>query len=111
AELFLRIRGDAESGDIVVDAHPLMILGEFEHSRLRCVFSAHRNDVDAQPRHTTGLLPPPLAGEGWGGGKRSSRRLLRPLPVPPAQAGEGTLLPCPSYLTTHRSQHVGILLI
>jgi hypothetical protein len=45
-----------------------------------------------------GLLPPPLAGEGWGGGKRAQMHLFacpldlvaRPLPIPPPQAGEGT---------------------
>src|SRR5262245_53384225 len=35
---------------------------------------------------TLGLLPPPLAGEGWGGG--GWHELLR---VPPPQAGEGTM--------------------
>src|SRR6266511_2147207 len=37
-----------------------------------------------------GLLPPPLAGEGWGGGCLHTRYLFAcPLPVPPPQAGEG----------------------
>jgi hypothetical protein len=37
------------------------------------------------------ILPPPLAGEGWGGGLAPSpRRGVGPLPSPPPQAGEGT---------------------
>ena len=44
-----------------------------------------------------GLLPPPLAGEGWGGGASGDSRTwdtpLRPLPSPPPQAGEGTQEP------------------
>ena len=50
------------------------------------------------------LLPPPLAGEGWGGGERAHMSLFArlldvigrrldflacPLPIPPPQAGEG----------------------
>src|SRR5262249_7895809 len=45
-----------------------------------------------------GLLPPPLAGEGWGGGECAHTNLYAgridlvacPLPIPPPQAGEGT---------------------
>jgi hypothetical protein len=45
-----------------------------------------------------GLHPPPLAGEGRGGGKRAQMNLFAcpldllacPLPIPPPQAGEGT---------------------
>ena len=39
--------------------------------------------------HKLGLLPPPLAGEGWGG--EGVDQIACPLPVPPPQAGEGTL--------------------
>jgi pimeloyl-ACP methyl ester carboxylesterase len=38
-------------------------------------------------------LPPPLAGEGWGGGSsntHAARLVKAPLPNPPPQAGEGT---------------------
>src|SRR5262245_60416062 len=39
-----------------------------------------------------GLLPPPLAREGWGGGERKRTSLIAcPLPIPPPRAGEGTL--------------------
>ena len=37
------------------------------------------------------LLPPPLAGEGWGGGIGEGADRRFPLPVPPPQAGEGTM--------------------
>jgi hypothetical protein len=37
------------------------------------------------------LLPPPLAGEGGGGGELAHINLFAcPLPIPPPQAGEGT---------------------
>src|SRR5262249_994340 len=40
------------------------------------------------------MLPPPLAGEGWGGGELAPMSLVAcPLPVPPKQAGEGTQEP------------------
>src|SRR5215831_5344720 len=43
-------------------------------------------------RDMFGPLPPPLAGEGWGGGERADLNLVAcPLPVPPPQAGEGTM--------------------
>ncbi len=39
------------------------------------------------------LLPPPRAGEGWGGGRAGATAgQLRPLPNPPPQAGEGVNL-------------------
>jgi hypothetical protein len=39
-------------------------------------------------RDMFGLLPPPLAGEGWGGGERADLNLVAcPLPVPPAEVG------------------------
>src|SRR5262249_48927225 len=35
-----------------------------------------------------GLLPPPQAGEGWGGGELAHMNLVAyPLPLPPPQAG------------------------
>jgi hypothetical protein len=35
-----------------------------------------------------GLLPPPLAGEGWGGGELAHMNLVGcPLPIPPAEVG------------------------
>src|SRR5262245_66488126 len=38
-----------------------------------------------------GLHPPPLAGEGWGGGEGAeTNRLGCPLPNPPPLTGEGT---------------------
>src|SRR5215510_1663204 len=39
-------------------------------------------------------LPPPLAGEGWGGGSIGMQCHTCPLPGPPPQAGEGTQLQC-----------------
>src|SRR5262245_23007523 len=49
-------------------------------------FSARRRDL--------GLLPLPLAGEGWGGGEIAHGSLVAcPLPIPPPQAGEGTQEP------------------
>src|SRR5262245_65205156 len=43
-------------------------------------------------RDMFGPLPPPLAGEGWGGGERAHLNPVAcPLPVPPPQAGEGTM--------------------
>src|SRR5262249_26256067 len=43
-------------------------------------------------RDMFGPLPPPLAGGGWGGGERADLNLVAcPLPVPPPQAGEGTM--------------------
>jgi hypothetical protein len=38
-----------------------------------------------------GLLPPPLVGEGWGGGHIRMNLDVCPLPAPPPQAGEGTM--------------------
>ena len=38
-----------------------------------------------------GLLPLPLAGEGWGGGRACTNLRSCPLLVPPPQAGEGTM--------------------
>src|SRR5262245_44424253 len=36
------------------------------------------------PVYLLGLLPPPLAGEGWGGGERARMNLVAcPLPIPP----------------------------
>jgi hypothetical protein len=48
-----------------------------------------------------GLLPPPLAGEGWGGGERAQMNLFAcaldlvacPLPIPPAEVGYIRLRP------------------
>src|SRR5215470_2497147 len=48
-----------------------------------------------------GLLPPPLAGEGWGGGERVQMSLFAcpldlvacPLPIPPAEVGYIRLRP------------------
>jgi hypothetical protein len=46
-------------------------------------------------RSMLGVLPPPLAGEGWGEGERQDSfagrldLIARPLPIPPPQAGEG----------------------
>src|SRR5262249_41772249 len=38
-----------------------------------------------------GLLPPPQAGKGWGGGELARMSLVAcPLPIPPPQAGEGS---------------------
>src|SRR5215475_3500739 len=38
----------------------------------------------ATPVYLLGLLPPPLAGEGWGGGERARMNLVAcPLPIPP----------------------------
>src|SRR5262245_21102003 len=49
-----------------------------------------RRELAALPRLTLGALPPPLAGEGWGGGELARMSLVAcPLPVPPPQAGEG----------------------
>src|SRR5262245_6293916 len=49
-----------------------------------------------------GLLPPPLAGEGWGGGERAHMNFFAcpldlvacPLPIPPPHAGEGMHRAC-----------------
>src|SRR5262245_14490979 len=49
------------------------------------------------PSGRLGLLPPPLAGEGWGGGELAQMKrfvcrpdlVACPLPIPPPQSGEG----------------------
>src|SRR5262245_33167773 len=46
--------------------------------------------LSAHWRRGLNLHPPPLAGEGWGGGELARMNLFAcPLPVPPPQAGEG----------------------
>jgi hypothetical protein len=63
------------------------------------------------PLHTIGLLPPPLAGEGWGGGTGEIPSCGCPLPVPPPHSaskarvnapmlGEGTVAHEPSQIAT-----------
>src|SRR5262245_9153170 len=42
---------------------------------------------------TLGLLPPPLAGEGWGGGIQQDSRVRNPPPPPPPQQGGGDTQP------------------
>src|SRR5262245_981237 len=55
---------------------------------LRLKFSPNRIHASGK----LGLLPLPLAGEGWGGGELAQMSLVAcPLPVPPPQAGEGTM--------------------
>src|SRR5262245_18954696 len=49
--------------------------------------------MEIRARGKLGVLPPPLAGEGWGGGTHGTSLRSCPLPVPPPQAGEGTLEP------------------
>src|SRR5262249_48842876 len=52
--------------------------------------------TSAAPR--TRSAPPPLAGEGGGGGgAQTLSPFWGPLPIPPPQAGEGTLWRDPSY--------------
>jgi hypothetical protein len=45
-----------------------------------------------------GLLPPPQAGEGWGGGEFKCSIMLRAPSLPlPRKRGRGTMWPCPSH--------------
>jgi hypothetical protein len=49
--------------------------------------SAHAADISASGK--LGLLPPPLAGEGWGGGALHGRSLCLPPPYPSPASGGG----------------------
>ena len=56
----------------------------------------HGCDAGARSCSELGLLPPPLAGEGWGEGEHVGvnrvaflKLVAWPLPIPPPQAGEG----------------------
>src|SRR5215510_3377117 len=62
----------------------------WRHSKMSSLLSL----LWARPCRAHGLLPPPLAGEGWGGGRHQWAADGCPLPVPPPQAGEGTLWQC-----------------
>ena len=64
--------------------------------RVLCLKSVF-GDMEINESDRLGLLPPPLAGEGWGGGGLKCPAVWRPLPVPPPQAGEGTMWQHPSH--------------
>ncbi len=83
--------------------------GEGDRGRALREVRPQRSAISA----SAGLLPPPLAGEGWGGGmqrRQLARRLPRcgtawgqfskPPPHPPPQGGRGSPRPCPTRSST-----------
>jgi hypothetical protein len=44
--------------------------------------------IEARPLARHGLLPPPLAGEGWGGGDKISSCVPPPCPSPASGGGD-----------------------
>src|SRR5947199_3626278 len=56
-------------------------------------------------RGKLGALPPPLAGEGWGGGMHARMPSACPLPVPPPQAQGNRMWPVFGERAQHRNRN------